>query len=98
MKLTLKQTAGKYLKECFKQLGPTSTLEVLWGDLNFLGDFINYELFRHVVIVMFTKPDDPLLSRLAEYEDEMGKFLTSTKLCDFFTVWPFSTGTSHRKR
>ena len=45
MMLTLKQTAGKYLRECFKQLGPTSTLEVLWGDLNFWGISLTMSFF-----------------------------------------------------
>ena len=36
---------------------------------------------------MFT---DPMLRQLAEYEAEIGRFLSSTKLCDFFKVWPFS--------
>ena len=90
MKHTLKRIAGKYLKECFKQLGSSSSLEMLWGELNFFWDFFNYELFQHVVRVMFTEADDPLLSKLAEYEERIGRFLSSTKLCDFFKVWPFS--------
>ena len=64
---------------------------MLWGELNFFWDFFNYELLQHVIRVMFTETDDPLLCQLTEYEDKIGRFLSSTKLCDFFKVWPFST-------
>ena len=90
MKHTLKRVAGRYLKECFRQFGSSSSLESLWGELNWFWDFFNFELLQHVVRVMFTVADDPLLSQLAEYEDEIGRFFSSTKLSDFFKVWPFS--------
>ena len=91
MKHTLRGLAGKYIRESLNKLGSSATLEMLWGELNFFWDFFNYELLQHVVRVMFTETDDPLLCQLAEYEDEIGRFLSSTKLCDFFEVWPFST-------
>ena len=97
MKHTLKRIAGKYLKQCFKQLGDSSDLESLWGELNWFWDFFNYKLLQHVIRVMFTESGDPLLSQLAEYEDEIGRFLSSTKLCDFFNVWPFSTEKPQQK-
>ena len=95
MKVTLKRIAGRYLQKCFRS---SLTLEMLWGELNYFWDFFNYELFRHVVTVMFTKQDDPLLSSLAEYETEIRKFLSSTKICDFFKVWPFSTDEPQKKK
>ena len=91
MKHTLRGLAGKYIRESLSKLGSSATLEMLWGELNFFWDFFNYELLQHVIRVMFTETDDPLLCQLAEYEDEIGRFLSSTKLCDFFKVWPFST-------
>ena len=97
MKLTLKRLAGKYLKESYKQLGSSNPLESLWGELNYFWDFFNYELLQHVIQVMFTEADDPILCQLAKYEDEIGRFLSSTKLCDFFIVWPFSTDKPQQK-
>ena len=91
MKYTLKRIAGKYVRESLKQLGSSTTLQMLWGELNFFWDFFNYELLKHVITIMFTASDDPLLSQLAEYEENLGRFLSSTKLTDFFVVWPFST-------
>ena len=85
MKLSLKYLAGKYVQECFKKM---ETLAKVWGKLNHFWDFFNYELFQHVVRVMFTEADDPLLRKLADYENEMDGFLSSTKLCDYFKVWP----------
>ena len=99
MKHTLKRIAGKYLKQCFKQLSAFSKpdVESLWGELNWFWDFFNYELLQHVIRVMFTQRDDPLLGQLVEYENEIGTFLSSTKLCDFFKVWPFSTDKPQEK-
>ena len=98
MKHTLKRLAGKYVRESYKQLASSvSPLESLWGELNNFWDFFNYELLQHVIRVMFTVADDPLLSQLAEYEDEIGRFLSSTKLCHFFKVWPFSTDKPQEK-
>ncbi len=94
MKLSLKNLAGKYIEECFEK---AQTLAKIWGKLNRFWDFFNYELFRHVLRVMFTDADDPLLSQLAEYESEMDKFLYSTKLSDFFKVWPFSIDSPQEK-
>ena len=91
MKYKLKRIAGKYVKESLKQLGSSTTLHMLWEELNFFWDFFNYELLQHVIRIMFTVSDDPLLSQLAEYEENLGRFLSSTKLSDFFVVWPFST-------
>ena len=92
MKHTLKRLAGNYVKQSYKQLASSvSPLESLWGELNDFWDFFNYELLQHVIRVMFTEAEDPLLSQLDEYEDEIGRFLSSTKLCHFFKVWPFST-------
>ena len=85
-----KSVAGKCLKECFRLFGLISSLESLWGKLNRLWNFFNYELLQHIIRVIITVADDPLLSQLAEYEDEIGRFLSSTKLSDFFKVWPFS--------
>ena len=91
MKHTLKRLAGKYVKKSYKQLASSvSPLESLWGELNDFWDFFNYELLQHVIRVMFTEAEDPLLSQLAEYEHEIDRFLSSTKLCHFFKVWPFS--------
>ncbi len=87
MKLLMKHLAKKYVEECFEK---ANTLAKIWVDLNHFWDFFNYELFQHVVRVMFTKADDPLLSKLAEYESEMEIFLSRTKLCDFVDHWPFS--------
>ncbi len=94
MKLSLKILAGKYIEECFEK---ARTLAKIWGKLNRFWDFFNYELFRHVLRVMFTEADDPLLSQLAEYESEMDGFLSSTKLSDFFKVWPFSIDSPQEK-
>ncbi len=94
MKLSLKSLARKYVEECFEK---ANTLAKIWGKLNHFWDFFNYELFQHVVRVMFTEADDPLLSKLAEYESEMDRFLSSTKLCDFFKVWPFSIDSPQEK-
>ncbi len=94
MKLLLKSLARKYVEECFEK---ANTLAKIWGKLNHFWDFFNYELFQHVVRVMFTEADDPLLSKLAEYESEMDGFLSSTKLCDFFKVWPFSIDSPQKK-
>ena len=97
MKHTLKRVAGKYFKECFRRFGVSSSLESLWGELNWFWDFFNYELLEHVVRVMFPEAEDPLLSQLALYKDEIGRFLSSTKLCHFFKVWPFSTDKPQEK-
>ncbi len=94
MKLSLKSLARKYVEECFEK---ANTLAKIWGKLNHFWDFFNYELFQHVVQVTFTEADDPLLSKLAEYESEMDGFLSSTKLCDFFKVWPFSIDSPQKK-
>ncbi len=91
MKLSLKSLARKYVEECFEK---ANTLAKIWDKLN---DFFNYELFQHVVRVMFTEADDPLLSKLAEYGSEMDGFLSSTKLCDFFKMWPFSIDSPQKK-
>ncbi|XP_064390669.1 uncharacterized protein LOC135338460 isoform X1 [Halichondria panicea] len=85
MKQSLKYLSGKYVRECFKKV---QTLAKIWGELNHFWDFLNYELFQHVVRVMFTEAGNPLLSQLAEYESDMDGFLSLTKLCDYFKVWP----------
>ena len=87
MKLSLKHLAGKYVRECFMK---TSNFSMIWGDLNQFWDFFNCELFQHVVRVMFTEDDNPLPSKLAEYENELEIFLHGTKLCDFVEYWPFT--------
>ncbi len=87
MKLSMKCLAKKYVEECFEK---ASTLAKIWGKLNHFWNFFNYELFQQVVRIMFTKLDDPLLSQLAKYENEMEIFLSRTKLCDFVDHWPFS--------
>ena len=91
MKNVLKKVASMYLEESFDKLVVISSFESLWGKLNRFWDFYNYELFQHVVRVMFAEVDDPVLRQLAEYENDIDEFLASTKLCDFFEVWPFST-------
>ncbi len=80
MDVSLRYLAGEYVKECFEK---AQTLAKIWGKLNQFWDFMNYELFQHVVRAMFTEADDPLLSKLAEYESEIEIFLSSTKLCNF---------------
>ncbi len=87
MKLSMKCLAKKYVKECFEK---ANTLAKIWGELNHFWDFFNYELFQHVVRVMFTEAEDPLRRELAEYESDMEIFLSRTKLCDFVDYWPFS--------
>ncbi len=87
MTLSLKIVVGKYFKETFESV---SSFDVFWGHLNQFWDFFNCELFQHVVRVMFTEADDPLLSKLAEYESELKEFLSKTKLSDFVDHWPFS--------
>ncbi|XP_064397673.1 uncharacterized protein LOC135344400 isoform X4 [Halichondria panicea] len=94
MKLSMKCLAKKYVEECFEK---ASTLPKIWGKLNHFWNFFNYELFQQVVRVMFTKADDPLLSQLAEYENEMKTFLCRTKLCDFVDHWPFSIAKPKKK-
>ncbi len=86
MSVSLKHIAGNYVEECFEK---ANTLAKMWGKLNQFWDFLNYELFQHVVRVMFTEADDPLLGKLAEYESERKKFLIETKLCDFVDHWSF---------
>ncbi len=86
MSVSLNHIAGNYVEECFEK---AKTLAEIWGKLNQFWDFLNYELFQHVVRVMFTKADDPLLRKLAEYESERETFLIKTKLCDFVDYWPF---------
>ncbi len=93
MKHDVKKVSSTCFEETFDKIDkipPTYSLSIFWGKLNRFWDFFNYELFQHVVRVMFTEADDPLLSKLAEYESDMDGFLSSTKLCDFFKVWPFS--------
>ena len=86
MNVSLDHLAGKYIEECFEK---ANTLAKMWGKLNRFWDFLNCELFQHVVQVMFIETDDPLRSKLAEYESEREIFLSSTKLCDFVDHWPF---------
>ena len=86
MSVSLKHIAGNYVEECFEK---ANTLAKMWGKLNQFWDFLNYELFQHVVRVMFTEAGDPLLRKLAEYESERETFLNETKLCDFVDHWPF---------
>ncbi len=86
MDVSLDHLAGNYVEECFEK---AQTLAKMWGKLNRFWDFLNYELFQHVVRDIIAA-DDPLLSKLAEYESEREIFLSSTKLCDFVNHWPFS--------
>ncbi|XP_064387664.1 uncharacterized protein LOC135335907 isoform X3 [Halichondria panicea] len=90
----MKCFAKNYVNECFEK---ANTLAKIWGKLNHLWDFFNYELFQQVVRVMFTKADDPLLSELAKYESEMEIFCSRTKFCDFVNHWPFSIAKPKQK-
>ena len=97
MKMTLKSIAGKYFEECFGKVHSTDPLGTLWGKLNLFWDYFNFELLQHVIKVMFTK-GHPLLSKLAEYENHIGQFLSSTNLQDFFRLWPFSVEKPRNKK
>ena len=90
MKLTLKSLASKYLEESFRKSVATSSLALFWGKLNRFWDFFNYELFQHVVETIFTVASDSLRHEVSDYIREIEVFSASTKLSDFFHVWPFS--------
>ncbi len=94
MNVSMRYLVGNYVEECFEK---AQTLAKMWGKLNQFWDFLNYELFQHVVRGIFTEADDPLLSKLAEYESEREIFLSSTKLCDFVNHWPFSIAKPTKK-
>ena len=91
MKLELKNFAGDYFEESFGKVVAYSSLAIFWGKLNRFWDFFNYELFQHVVETMLNKVNDALLCKVSDYVREIEAFSESTKVCDFYQVWPFST-------
>ena len=77
------------MKKCYsKAKEKDNSIVLFWGELNTFWNFLNYELFQHVVEVMF--PNDDLCSEVQDYAKNVTDFCSSTKVCDFLNVWPFS--------
>ena len=89
MDISLSNVASSYFEKCYMKARESTSLRLFWAELGKFWNFYNYELFKHVVEVMFDK-EDPLQKQVENYTKEVENFSSSTKVCDFLKVWPFN--------